>query len=115
LEIRQSFKKVRHFVDWEYKEKRPKSVKAFRVKSKSMFNMGVLPNFQMERVGPVVYLVVSDHIDTLTVYFFNKLGDKLGSEKYEPTPKFMKELQKSTIVKYQRPKKERKDIERYIL
>jgi len=72
--------------------------------------MGALPNFQMRSVGPVVYLVVSDHIDTLTIYFFNKFGNKLGSEKYEPTLKFMKELQKSTTVKYQLPKKERKEM-----
>lgn len=74
---------MKHFVDWEYKEKRPKSVKALRVKSKSMFSMGALPNFHMKIIGPVVYIVISDHIDTLTVYFFNKFGDKLGSEKYE--------------------------------
>ena len=100
---------MKHIVDWEYKEKRPKSVKALRVKSKSMFIMGALPNFHMKRVGPVVFIVISDHIDTLTAYFFNKFGDKLGSEKYEPSPKFMKKLQKLTTVKYQLPKKERKE------
>ena len=63
----------------------------------------------MGTIGPIIYLVVSDHIDTLMIYFFNKDGDKLGGQHYEPTPKFIKKLKNSTSVKYQLPKKERKE------
>ncbi|MFX1390130.1 MAG: hypothetical protein ACFE9Z_08720 [Promethearchaeota archaeon] len=78
-----------------------------RVKSKSVFSLGVLPELQMRTIGPIVFVVVSDHGDTLMIYFFNRNGERVGGQNYEPTPKFLKKLDKSTIVKYQLPKKER--------
>ncbi|MFX1363534.1 MAG: hypothetical protein ACFFCE_10980 [Promethearchaeota archaeon] len=110
MELRDTFKKVVHFANWEYKEKRPKSVKVLRIKSKSVFSLGILPEFQMRTIGPIVYLVVSDHGDTLMIYFFNRNGEREGGRNYEPTPKFLKKLDKSTTVKYQLPKKERTDM-----
>ncbi len=107
METRKAFEKVRSFVDWEYKEKRPKSVKALRVKSKTAFTIGALPDYQMRSHGPIIFVVVSDYGDNLTVYFFNRFGDKLGSKKYESTPKFRKELAKSTTLKYHLPKEEK--------
>jgi len=107
LEIRKAFEKVKRFVDWEYKEKRPKSVQALRVKSQTIFTIGALPDYQIKSIGPVIFIVVSNYGDSLTVYLFNKFGDKLGSKKYEPTPKFMKELKKSTTLKYHLPKEEK--------
>ena len=109
MEVRDIFKKVVHFANWEYKEKRPKSVKVLRVKSKSLLTLGVLPELQMRTIGPIMYLVVSDNRDTLMIYFFNRNGERIGGQNYEPTPKFMKKLNKSTTVKYQLPKKERKE------
>ena len=35
MEPRDAFKKVVHFANWEYEQKRPKSVKVLRLKSKS--------------------------------------------------------------------------------
>ncbi|MCK4382719.1 MAG: hypothetical protein KAW66_05435, partial [Candidatus Lokiarchaeota archaeon] len=110
MESRNAFKKVVHFANWEYKEKRPKSVKVLRLKSKGTISLGVLPEFQMRTIGPIIYLVVSDQGDELMIYFFNRNGDRIGGQHYEPTAKFLKKLQKSTIVKYQLPKKERKEF-----
>jgi len=110
MESRDAFKKVVHFANWEYKEKRPKSVKVLRLKSKSVITLGVLPEYQMRTIGPVVYLVVSDQGEELMIYFFNRNGERTGGQHYEPTAKFMKKLNKSTIVKYQLPKKERKEL-----
>ncbi|MFX1296371.1 MAG: hypothetical protein ACFFD2_16150, partial [Promethearchaeota archaeon] len=93
-----------------YKEKRPKSVKVLRLKSKSVITLGVLPEYQMRTIGPVVYLVVSDQREELMIYFFNRNGERTGGQHYEPTPKFLKKLNKSTTVKYQLPKKERKEL-----
>ncbi len=47
------FEKVKWFVDWEYKEKRPKSVQALRVKGQTLFTIGALPDYQMKSIGPV--------------------------------------------------------------
>ena len=111
METRNALKKVTHFAEWEFNQKRPSSVKVLRLKSKSVLTLGVLPNFQMRTLGPIIYLVVSDHGETLRIYFFNRNGDTLGGQNYKSTPKFMKKLQKSTTVKYQLPKKEREKIE----
>lgn len=105
MESREAFKKVVHFANWEYNEKRPKSVKVLRLKSKSTITLGVLPEFQIKSIGPIIYLVVSDRGDELMVYFFKRNGDRTGGQHYEPTPKFMKKLDKSTIVKIKLPKK----------
>ncbi|MFX1481074.1 MAG: hypothetical protein ACFFCI_23580, partial [Promethearchaeota archaeon] len=110
MESREVLKKVVHFANWEFKEKRPKSVKVLRMKSKSTITLGVLPEFQMRTIGPIIYLVVSDQGDDLMIYFFNRNGERTGGQHYEPTAKFMKKLNKSTIVKYQLPKKERKEL-----
>ncbi|MFW9827363.1 MAG: hypothetical protein ACFFEY_07230 [Candidatus Thorarchaeota archaeon] len=110
MEVRDALKKVVHFAEWEYKEKRPKSVKVLRVKSKSVFTVGVLPELQMRTIGPVIYIVISDHGDTLMIYFFNRNGERIGGQNYEPTTKFRKKLDKSTTLKYQLPKKERKEM-----
>ena len=109
METRNALKKVTHFAEWEFNQKRPRSVKVLRVESKNFHTLGVLPDFQMRTIGPIIYLVLSDHIDTLMIYFFNKDGDKLGGQHYKPTPKFIKKLKNSTSVKYQLPKKERKE------
>jgi len=110
MEVRGAFKKVVHFASWEYKEKRPKSVKVLRLKSKSVFSLGVLPDFQMRTIGPIRFVVVSDYGDTLMIYFFNRNGERIGGKNYDPTLKFLKKLNKSTMVKYQLPKKERIDM-----
>ncbi|MFX0083773.1 MAG: hypothetical protein ACFE94_18635 [Candidatus Hodarchaeota archaeon] len=110
MEIRNAFKKVVHFANWEYKEKRPKSVKVLRVKSKSVLSLGVLPELQIRTIGPIVFIIVSDYGDTLRIYFFNRNGERVGVQNYVPTPKFLKKLDKSTIAKYQLPKKERIEI-----
>lgn len=65
METRDAFKKVVHFAIWEHKEKRPKSVKVLRLKSKGTITLGVLPEFQIRTIGPIIYLVVSDQGDEL--------------------------------------------------
>lgn len=110
METRDAFKKVVHFANWEYKEKRPKSVKILRLKSKSTITLGALPEFQMRTIGPIIYLVVSDQGDGLMIYFFNRNGERTGGQHYDPTTKFIKKLHKSTVVKYQLPRKERKEL-----
>ncbi|MFX1375199.1 MAG: hypothetical protein ACFFA0_05250 [Promethearchaeota archaeon] len=110
MEARNILKKIVRFANWEYKEKRPKSVKILRIKSKSILTLGAFPELQMRSSGPIIYLVVSDHKDSLMIYFFNRNGEMLGGQNYEPTPKFLKKLNKSTIIKYQLPKKEQKEI-----
>ena len=92
MEARNIFKKVVHFANWEYKEKRPKSLKVLRGKSKSVLSSGVLPELQIRTVGPIVFIVVSDYGDTLRIYFFNRSGERVGGQNYEPTPKFLKKL-----------------------
>ncbi|KKM81915.1 hypothetical protein LCGC14_1325040 [marine sediment metagenome] len=37
------------------------------------------------------------------IYFFNKNGENIGGQHYDPTPKFLRELEESTVMKAQFP------------
>ena len=51
METRDTLKKVINFANWEFKEKRLKLVKVFRVKAKRVISSGVLPELRMRTVG----------------------------------------------------------------
>ena len=108
--VRNSLKIINRFARREYKEKRPKSVRVLRLKSKSILTRGILPRFQVKQEGPVVYLVVSDHGNEYTIYFFNRNGNRIGGQSYELTQKLLKELKKSTVLKASFPKKIHKKV-----
>ncbi|KKL69927.1 hypothetical protein LCGC14_2110040 [marine sediment metagenome] len=112
---RNSLKRVNRFASREYKEKHPKSVRVLRLKSKNVLTRGVLPNYQVQQQGPVIYLVVSDQGDNFMLYFFNKMGENIGGQHYDLTSKFLKDLEKSTVLKTQFPKKIPKKIEDFTL
>jgi len=94
---RNSLKKINNFANREYKEKRPKSVKVLRLKSKILLTRGILPNYQVRQEGPVVFLVISDYGKTFMVYSFNRNGDRIGGQHYDVSPKLLKEIEKKTI------------------
>ncbi|HEC41034.1 MAG TPA: hypothetical protein ENI29_22500 [bacterium] len=49
------------------------------------------------------------------LYFFNKMGENIGGQHYDLTSKFLKDLEKSTVLKTQFPKKIPKKIEDFTL
>ncbi|NHJ24114.1 MAG: hypothetical protein EAX89_06040 [Candidatus Lokiarchaeota archaeon] len=106
MEPRNILKTLAHFAEREYKEKRPKSVKIYRVKSKSVLTRGVLPSLQIKQVGPIAFLVIADYGEHYRCYNFSRQGILISGDNVEPSPKFLKDLEKSTKLEFQLPKKE---------
>ena len=93
---REGLKKVVHFANREYIEKRPKSVKIFRVKSQTILKRGILPDLLIKQKGPIEYLVVEDRGDELKIFGFSRNGIYITDYTRNITLRFLKKLQKST-------------------
>ncbi|KKL87108.1 hypothetical protein LCGC14_1937980, partial [marine sediment metagenome] len=108
---RDSLKKVNRFALREYKELHPKSIKVLQVKAKSVLTRGVLPNYHVQEIGHIRFLAVLDRGKEFRIYFFDKNGNNIGGQNYDVTPKFLKKLEKSTVLKTQFPKKTPREFE----
>ncbi|KKK94500.1 hypothetical protein LCGC14_2682240, partial [marine sediment metagenome] len=108
---RDSLKKVNRFALREYKELHPKSIKVLQVKAKSVLTRGVLPNYHVREIGHIRFLVVLDRGKEFRIYFFDKNGNNIGGQNYNITPKFLKKIEKSTVLKTQFPKKTPREFE----
>ncbi|MHA1148090.1 MAG: hypothetical protein ACTSR8_07565 [Promethearchaeota archaeon] len=102
---REVLKIIVQFGKREYKEKKPKSLRIYRIKSKSILKRGMLPNLSIKQIGLIHYLIVLDYIDNLRIYLFARDGHQLGGQNIDKTQDFLKELQKSTSLQYHLPKK----------
>ena len=105
-EPRAILKDLIHFAKREYAEKRPKSIKVYRVKSKSLLTRGVLPSFQLKQTGPIAFLIVADYGEHLRAYQFSRQAVLISADNVEPTAKLIKQIQKTTTLTFQLPKKE---------
>ncbi len=108
---REGLKTVIHFANREYKEKRPKSVKVFRVKSQTVLKRGILPNLLIKQKGPIEYLIVEDRGDELKIYGFGHNGTFITDYTRDLTLRFLKQLQKSTTLEAQLPRKKVEKVE----
>ena len=102
---REGLKTVIHFANREYKEKRPKSIKVFRVKSQTVLKRGILPNLLIKQKGPIEYLVVEDRGDEVKIYGFSHNGTYITDYTRDLTLRFLKQLQKSTTLEAELPRK----------
>ena len=108
---REGLKTVIHFANREYKEKRPKSVKVFRVKSQTVLKRGILPNLLIKQKGPIEYLVVEDRGNELKIFGFGRNGTYIIDYTRNITLRFLKTLQKSTTLEAQLPRKKIEKVE----
>ncbi|MFX1311736.1 MAG: hypothetical protein ACFFHD_03855, partial [Promethearchaeota archaeon] len=107
---REGLKKIINFANREYKEKRPKSVKVYRIKSQTFLKRGILPNLLIKKKGPIEYMVVEDRGIEFKVFGFSRNGTYITDYTKNPTPKFLKDLKKSTILETQLPRKKIKTV-----
>ncbi|MFW9938429.1 MAG: hypothetical protein ACFFD5_12330 [Candidatus Thorarchaeota archaeon] len=105
MEARNVLKKLVHFAEHEYKDKRPKSVKIYRVKSKKILTRGMLPNLQLKEKGLVSFLILADYQDTLRIYSFSRQGTLLSGVNILPDPKTIQKMKKSIKLEFQYPRK----------
>ncbi len=68
-------------------------------------------DLQVRKIGPIIYVVKEDYGDELKIFCFARDGTYITDCTKEPTPKFLKELNKLTTYETQFPKKEIKKIE----
>jgi len=78
----------------------------YRLKSKSILTRGFLPTFQLKQTSPIAFLIVADYGEHLRVYQFSRQAVLISADNVEPTAKLIKQLQKTTTLTFQLPKKE---------
>lgn len=106
MDSRHILKNLVQFAKREYDEKRPKLVQVLRVKSKTLLTRGVLPSLQIRQIGAISFIITADYSDILRIYFFDHSGILLYGDNIELTAKNVKNIEKSTKLEYQFPKKE---------
>jgi hypothetical protein len=68
MDPRSILKKLIHFAQREYQEKHPKSVKVYRLKSKSILTRGILPSLNIKQIGPIAYLVIANYGENFRIW-----------------------------------------------
>jgi len=106
MDSRHILKNLVQFAKREYDEKRPKLVQVLRVKSKTLLTRGILPSLQIRQVGAISFIITADYSDIFRIYYFDHSGKLLYGDNIEPTAKVVKNIEKSTKLEYQFPKKE---------
>ncbi len=98
-------KNIIKFGKREFNEKKPLSLQIFRVKSKNILKLGMLPNLTIKQISGIFFLVVLDYGKDLRIYYFNREGHLIRGENVEKTPTLIKSLTKETNLEYKLPKK----------
>ena len=105
MEARKILKKLVHFAEHEYKDKQPKSVKVYRVKSKNILTRGMLPYLQIKEQGLISFLIIADYNEFLRIYSFSRQGTLLSGVNVTLELKVFKKIEKSIKLEFQYPKK----------
>lgn len=101
---RHALKEIVKFAKREFREKRPRSVKVYRVKNERVFSRGFLSSISMSKERLSKYIAAVEHPETLRVYFFTKQGILFSGKNFEKTEKVRKEIKKNTTIQYRLPK-----------
>jgi hypothetical protein len=104
MQERHALKEIAKFAKREFREKRPKSVKVYRVKNERVFTKGFLSSISMSRERLSKYIVAVEHPETVRVYFFTKQGILFSGQNFDNTEKVRKEIKKNTTIQYRIPK-----------
>ena len=78
----------------------------YRLKSKSILTRGVLPSLQLKQINPIAFLIIADYGEHLRAYQFSRQAVLISADNVKPTAKLIKQLQKTTTLAFQLPKKE---------
>ena len=106
MQERHALKEIVKFAKREFREKRPKSVKVYRVKNERVFTRGFLSSISMSKERLSKYIVAVEHPEALRIYFFTKQGILFSGKNFEKTEKLDKEIKKNTIIQYRLPKRQ---------
>jgi hypothetical protein len=103
MENRKAVKEVVSFAKKCFKQTKPKSLEARRVKDEKVTDFG-FPPVVLRSKARVKYIVCADYSDQLRVYFFSNSGQSLGAKNYDKTLNIKKEIAKKSnlITKFPR-------------
>ncbi len=105
MEPRFVLKKIVKFGRKEYYEKKPVSMKVLKMKGTQVFSVGgPLKIMSITRTEDPYFLVLSEYMNEVRIYYFSRKGVLLGAENCEKSLKLFKEVKNSTVVKYKLPK-----------
>ncbi len=105
---RKGVKKVELFAKKKWKQTRPKTLEARRVKDEKVKEIG-FPPLVLTVKAPVKFVVWAEYSDTLTIYHFSNAGDLLGAKTFEQPFEIKTEIIKKSnlIVRFPRKRPSR--------
>jgi hypothetical protein len=103
MESRKAAKEIVLFAKKQWKQTKPKSVEARRVKDEKVMEFG-FPPVVLNAKAPVKFLVCVEYSDTLRIYQFSNSGQLLGAKNFDHPSEIKNEVVKksSLIAKFPR-------------
>jgi len=98
MDSREGAKKVVQFAKKQWRQNRPKSVEARRVKDENVIKFG-FPPLVLTAKAPVKFVVCAEYTDTITIFQFSYAGLPLGSKMFENSVEIKTEIiKKSNLI-----------------
>ncbi len=104
MESREGAKKAVLFAKKIWRQTRPKTVEARRVKDEKIMKFG-FPPFVLKAKVRVKFVVCAEYSDTLTIYHFSNAGEPLGAKTFEQPFEIKSEITKKSKLIYKFPRK----------
>jgi len=104
MENRKGAKKAVLFAKKLWRQTRPKTVEARRVKDEKVMKFG-FPPVVIKNKAPVKFVVCAEYSDTLTIYHFSNSGQPLGAKTFEQPFTIKSEITKKSNLIDRFPRK----------
>ena len=104
MERRKAAQEIVLFAKRQWKETRPKTVEARRVKDETLMEFG-FPPVVIKTKTPIRFLVCVEYSDALRVYQFSGKGELLGADNFDPPFEIRKFIVKKSKIIAKFPRK----------
>ena len=103
MDSRKGAKEVVRFAKKQWRQNKPKTVEARRVKDEKIMEFG-FPPIVLTTKALVKFVVCVEYLDTLRIFQFSDAGQRLGAKNFEHPFEIKKEVVKKSklIVKFPR-------------
>ncbi len=96
MNSRKEVKKVESFAKKKWRQTRPKTLEARRVKDEKVKEIG-FPLLVLTVKAPVKFVVWAEYSDTLTIFHFNNAGGLLSAKTFEQPFEIKTEIIKKSV------------------
>ncbi len=98
MDNREGAKEAVRFAKKQWRQNKPKSVEARRVKDEKVMKFG-FPPLVLTAKAPVKFVVCAEYADTITIFQFSNTGQPLGSKIFENSIEIKTEIiKKSKLI-----------------